>query len=192
MPRLSEINRKAYSEDRLEKVGLPLEIPQELKVAISELSTTFKLEISSPDSKRSPNLPLRAGFKYWPEYERIKGQIDDPNVKVMTVLNSGEVVAFAITKILESTPSTSSIEIIDVDKSYRRSSNFSVEWQFKGEHFSAGIAHILIYYLIEALPGKLITDATNSRSRFVFKSLGFRQKTSAQNPCLLERNGDCR
>ncbi len=185
MPKMSTMKLKESSEERLEVIGLPEIATLELTQAISNLAEAHNLEILNLEPKVYLELSIGSGFKYWPSYKNLKNRLSDSGVIASTVLIKGKVVAFSIaTRVNDS---TINIDIIDVDSSYQRSSGCSVDWVYKGKQFSAGIGHYLVLHLINNSIIKLTTNATNSRSRYIFKSLGFNQQSGSTNSCLLER-----
>ena len=78
------------------------------------------------------------------------------------------------------------IEIIDVDLYSRRQVGFGDEFQLSGQEFQVGVGHIVVCALLRRCPRPIRVDATNSSSRYIFKSLGFVHDAQSGNPCILK------
>jgi hypothetical protein len=52
--------------------------------------------------------------------------------------------------------------------------------------FNVGLGHAVFDLLTTALPNRIVTDATDDQSRYIFKSLGFKQQPDTSNPCLMQ------
>lgn len=77
------------------------------------------------------------------------------------------------------------IEIIDVDCYSRRGAGLAGQVEISGQNFSIGVGHIVTLAMLEACASPFFVDATRSSSRYIFKSLGFVQDDSTDNPCIL-------
>lgn len=130
-------------------------------------------------------LPSGSIFKYKDQLPSFLSAIKNgENVTVVVVRRNGEIVAFGIAEVPQF--GSVKIETIDVELKSRRSNGFKHSIDIEGQHFDIGISHVLVLVLVEALrPTRIHTDATNNKSRYVFKSLGF-SSCSDVNPCLLE------
>jgi hypothetical protein len=79
----------------------------------------------------------------------------------------------------------SEIEIIDVDTYSRRKNGLVHPIQVSGKEFQIGIGHVIVKKLIDECIKPIKVDATNSQSRYIFKSLGFVHDDETGNPCIL-------
>ncbi len=67
----------------------------------------------------------------------------------------------------------------------RRRNALSAAIIVEGEQFQVGVSRVVLARLLTELSGPVATDATNKRSRYVFKSLGFVRQDGCSNPCML-------
>ena len=77
------------------------------------------------------------------------------------------------------------VEIIDVDYCSRREYGLADDLKLSGQHFQIGVGHVIVRALMETCPRPMHVDATNSSSRYIFKSLGFIHDEDCTNPCIL-------
>jgi len=142
--------------------------------------------VSAPDD--IPSVPTGLGFKYGGH----SGSLDDAKclmekgqaVLVVFVEENGEVVAYGFS-VKEPGQLGTEVKIIDVAREARRSGGLYAEVELEGTIFQVGVAHVLVIELMESTEGPMMTDATNPRSRYVFKSLGFVHDDTTGNPCIL-------
>jgi hypothetical protein len=131
-----------------------------------------------------PDLNHVERFRYADQYVPFADALrQGEDVTVATVLQAGEVVAFGFAEV----PSRDGVEImtIDVATDARRSASEKSTIEISGESFEIGIGHVLVLALIESVDAEsLMTNATTSPARYLFKSLGF-LSTDEENSCLL-------
>jgi hypothetical protein len=161
--------------------------------AISEfISQTKKFIVQNSlefeDVKRDVfriKLPSGSIFKYDDQLPSFLRAIEKgESSTVVVVQRNGDIVAFGMAEAAQSC--SVKIETIDVEFKSRRSSGVKSSIDIEGQIFDIGISHVLVLKLVEALqPTRIHTDAANHKSRYVFKSLGFRSY-SDENSCLLE------
>ena len=145
---------------------------------------SFEFEDVKSDVSRI-RLPSGSSFKYDDQLPSFLSAIEKgENVTVVVVRRNRDIVAFGMAE----TPNSGSVKIetIDVESRSRRSCGVKRTIEIESQNFDIGIAHVLVLKLVEALrPTRIHTDATNHKSRYVFKSLGF-SSYSEENSCLLE------
>jgi hypothetical protein len=176
------------SEERLENLSPGDWSPRSFFDKATELQQSANLEVRVvSDASQLPRLDPEIGFSY--AYCSYAGCLARQQAGwrflVPLALKEGQVVGYAITA-LEADDSAE-IEILDVAESSRRGTGLKMDLIVQDETFSVGVAHVLVAALLRTFLGELSVDATNSPSRYVFKSLGFVGLPGEMNPCLLHK-----
>jgi hypothetical protein len=191
---------KKYSTDILDHLGCPNQPPESLLSACESLENEMSIVVRWPDEYSVPTLDLEVEFGFpnriyeeklvWPKELLLE---DYPIYQPIVMEENQRVIAYA--SIIENSPGIYQIPYIDVDRYSRISAECSVPWHYRGHTFQVGIGHLLVIKAVEKIsnisikPGKIKTKAEHSRSRFIFKSLGFynlkKQKNMTQSEGLL-------
>lgn len=133
----------------------------------------------------TPDLCPKAGFRYADQFQPFVDALSGgEKVTMVTVLRDEEVIAFGFGEV----PTKAGVEImtIDVAVESRRSSGVKSTVPIDGNSLEAGIGHVLVLGLIDAIDaGTVHTNATTGPARYIFKSLGF-VSTDDENSCLLQ------
>lgn len=123
-------------------------------------------------------------LKYAGEYETYIEEINDRTDLVVSVVREGDrVIAFAGAELRLD---EAEIKLVAVDHFSRRQRGVRETVEVGGQMFSVGLGHAVVDLLMTALPNRIVTDATGDQSRYIFKSLGFKQQPDTSNPCLLQ------
>ena len=130
-----------------------------------------------PREQMLPPLGPDVNYKYRSEY------YSAPERPVAVVMEQERVIGFGIACCGDA---ETNIEIIDVDDFSRRSAGLESKITLGGSQFGVGVGHVVVDSLISTLAPPFLVDATNTYSRYVFKSLGFVHREGKENPCLLE------
>jgi hypothetical protein len=179
---------RVSSEERLEKLGPECWSPRLFSQKATELQDNAKLEVRVvDDASQLPELGSEREFRYdYCSYAAcLKRQQAGEKLFVPLALKDGQVVGYAITALIPD--GSGEIEILEVAESSRRESGLKVDLIVQNETFSVGVAHVLVVELLRTFHGEVRVDATNSPSRYVFKSLGFAELPGETNPCLLHK-----
>lgn len=178
------------SERRFDKLDKPFLAIASITTAAIELGRNARMEVKAiTDARELPPLSPDSDFKYsrhgggsFGEYRRRMEAGEQ--VLIFVVLERQTVISYALVD-LNSSSVGHEVKIIDVELASRRSSGLQTTIQVEGQPFGIGVAHLLVTSLVNYFDARLYTDATQPRSRYVFKSVGF-SGYSANNPCLLE------
>jgi hypothetical protein len=123
-------------------------------------------------------------LKYAGEYETYIEEINDRTDLVVSVVREGDrVIAFAGAELRQD---EAEIKLVAVDDFSRRQRGVGQTVEVGGQMFNVGLGHAVVDLLTTALPNRIVTDATGDQSRYIFKSLGFKQQPDTSNPCLLQ------
>jgi hypothetical protein len=164
--------------DRLSAVTAMVQATNEFSIANGVLIH------ASAANDEFPALAPGAGFRYADQYQPfVEAFSKGEKVTIVTVLQSGEVIAFGIGEV----PTNDGVEImtVDVASASRRSAGVKSTTTIDGESFEIGIGHVLVLGLIESIDAEIVhTNATTAPARYIFKSLGF-VSTDEDNSCLL-------
>jgi hypothetical protein len=106
-------------------------------------------------------------------------------VTVALVNEEDRLIAYAIAECPSDGRGDTEVKILDVDLYSRRKSGLVADITMEGDHFQVGVSHVVLARLLKELPGSVVTDATNQRSRYVFTSIGFVHRDRNSNPCIL-------
>ena len=115
-------------------------------------------------------------------FEAAERAADGETIIVVAVREGERVIGYGVAT---SDNKPSSIEIIDVDESSRRSVGLASSIVVDGQQFTIGVGHIIVKALVPELQRPILADATHDSSRYVFRSLGFARRAGEKNPCLL-------
>ncbi len=178
--------RKPSSESRFDNLRNRQQAISEFITQTEQFIGRSSLEFEDVKSDVSRiKLPGGSTFKYDDQLPSFLRAIErGENVTVVVVRRNSDIIAFGMAE----APNSGSvmIEAIDVELKSRRSHGVKSSIEIESQIFDIGIAHVLVLKLVEALRSTRIhTDATNHKSRYVFKSLGF-SSYSDENSCLLE------
>lgn len=175
----------ATSEQRLEALLAGSWSPQLFLNALRDFLPSERFSVSLVGSGGTlPELHPDGSFKYLPSYPEARSRIEaGEEVRVSVVQEEGWVIGFGIA---DKDDGTWQIGQISVDRSSSRSAGLQRTLSVAGEEFTVGVGHVIVETLIAAVPRPIIVDATNSPSRYIFKSLGFTTRPGAANGCLLQ------
>ncbi|PAU92946.1 hypothetical protein CK503_14770 [Aliifodinibius salipaludis] len=177
-----EKERTPSSEKRIENVGLPNSFENSLSQSISKLKNKYDLSSKFLEDEYL-ELPNECRFKYRHDYQSLKENLPtDEEISSLVVFEETRIIGFGIAKY--SKLNRTKIDIIDVDEFSRRSADLSTIWNYRDETFTIGVAHFMVSEFLPNLQRPIVANATNSRSRFIFKSFGF--KSYSSNPCDLK------
>lgn len=184
---LAALPEQPSSEERLARAPTGTGAAQPFRVATRQLLEASRLQPRLCNgTDYPPDLPGDTEYKYEEAYGEAKERmIRGERLLVAVVCEDSRVIGFAIAA--KAPNNETVVEIIDVDRSSRRSSGLRLSLSVNGTEFTVGVAHILVDLLASHVKGAMKVDATNPPSRYVFKSLGFARQPGEANPCLLWR-----
>jgi hypothetical protein len=170
------------SEDRLLDLPQGAWTPTAFSNAARDLLRQAGLTVSICTTGQTvPPLGPDVRFQYTSEYLSVlEHAIDD--LTVVVVVEQNRVIGYGIACLRDT---GSHIEIIDVDRFSRRSAGLELRITFGAAVFGVGVAHLVVDSLVSTVSRPCLVDATNTDSRYVFKSLGLIPRGDG-NPCLLE------
>ena len=180
--------KERSSENRFELLASSAAVQSFFK-ATKEFESRRGLEVNvTKRSEEIPDLPENARFKY--------SQLGDCNrlqscsfrikegeeITVALVREEGLLIGYGIAVSMNA---QCKIEIVDVDQYSRREAGLEDTFQLDNQSFHVGVGHVVVNALLEVCHRPIHVDATNSRSRYIFKSLGFVHDDRSTNPCML-------
>jgi len=177
------------SEDRIDLLNNVNSLISRVFMAAQDLITHKNLEIKI--AKRVDEIPYISNeteFKY--SYTGDDGClveckqriVEGEDICVALVCEDSLIIGYgiAVTK-----NKKCKVEIVDVDRYSRRESGLFEIFQFSGQNFQVGVGHVLVKALMDNCQRPIYANATNSSSRYIFKSLGFIHNDRNDNPCIL-------
>ena len=175
-------------EERLEALRPDERHPGIFIRATSDLVAAFGLEVRllqpgepTPTLAADQRRSLKYGFEYSGAVEDLMGGAD---IRLAVVTKGDRVVGFGLAEIMNDSDAWE-VRIINVDEHWRRKSGVELPVVIAGQHFSVGIAHVIVNALLPSLPRPVFADATSPGSRYAFKAFGFVHRGDTSNPCLV-------
>ncbi|MEI6972738.1 MAG: hypothetical protein WCL44_14625, partial [bacterium] len=156
-------------------------------VACFTIKNDLKVEVThEPD--RIPPTVKSACFKYTHhDYGTLHEARDEmaagQPITVALVTEDNSLIAYAIAE--RDDRQETDVKIIDVDNYSRREAELSHKLEIEGQEFQVGVGHVLVKAILDNCPPPLYVDSTTPASRYIFKSLGFKEDSSQSNPCIL-------
>jgi hypothetical protein len=177
------------SEHRFDLLASPAAV-QNVSKATRDFMSRRGLEVTvTKRPEEIPDIPQSTRFKYSRpgddgSLKACSDRINDgEDLTVVLVWEEGLLVGYGISA---SKKDECEIEIIDVDYYSRREAGLADTLQLSDQSFHVGVGHVVVNALIEECPRPIHVDATNSSSRYIFKSLGFAHDDKSSNPCILK------
>ena len=180
---------KRSSEMRFDELVSP-QVIKSVFQATQDFQSKENLQVRiTKQSTEVPKIPLDLCFKYSQPWGTgslqscSKRMENGEDLTVALVYEEDPLIGYAIAAIKNG---ECVIEIIDVDHYSRREAGLVYTLQISGQSFQIGVGHLLVYSLLQECPRPIHVDATQSSSRYIFKSLGFVHDELLANPCILK------
>lgn len=176
------------SESRLENALSPDLIANFITATRSFRAENGLTVVLTSSAEEIPRIPDDVCFKYSRPHsegdlpvctQRIK---NGEKIAISLVFEEGLLIGYGIAAIRGA---DTEIEIIDVDCYSRREADLKKTVELDGQLFHVGVGHVIVDTLLQTCPKPVKVNATSSHSRYIFKSLGFRD-AGLGNPCVLK------
>jgi hypothetical protein len=177
------------SEHRFDLLASPA-VVQTFSKATRDFKSRRGLEVTvTKRPEEIPDIPRITCFKYSRPGDGASLKACSDRIKhgedltVVFVWEEGLLVGYGIAA---SKNDECEIEIIDVDYYSRRQAGLADTLRLSDQSFQVGVGHVVVYALLNECPRPIHVDATNSSSRYIFKSLGFAHNDKSSNMCILK------
>jgi hypothetical protein len=179
------------SENRFYLIASP-EAVQTFSKATLEFQSKHRLKvIVTKLAKEIPDIPQNTRFKY--SHTGGRGTLNACSTRIeegkdLTITLAWKDDLLIGYGIATTDNGECEIEIIDVDSFSRRRAGLAEMLQISGQSFQIGVGHVVVNSLLGKCSRPIHVDATQSSSRYIFKSLGFIHDSKSSKPFILKLN----